>query len=193
MWYPMVDMAEQTMVSTCERGGDCGGGFFSAFNYVQEKGLPPESEDPYTARNSSCKSGLSTFPNSKITRWSYVGTSGRNPTTEQIKQAIYDHGPVTVDINGSLSSRTGVYTSCGSTGTNHMVVLDGWVDDPAYSKYGGGYWIMRNSWGTNWSEGGYMRIVYKSSGGRNCNGVGNVTAYAVVNGVENVREYLGLQ
>lgn len=61
-----------------------------------------------------------------------------------------------------------------------MTNIEGWVDDPTYAAYGGGYWIMRNSWGTSWGEDGYMRIVYKSKNGSNCNGIGNTAAYAIM-------------
>jgi len=189
MLYPIIDLAEQTLVSTCCGSGDCGGGYFDAFNYIRDKGLPVESEDPYRASNSSCKSGLHPFI--KISSWHYVGSENGGATTEQIKQAIYDHGPVTIDINGGFSGYDGrsIFTGCGSTSTNHMVVLTGWVDDPAYAAYGGGYWILRNSWGSEWGENGYMRIVYnKKNSQTKCNGAGEVTAYSVINGVENIRE-----
>jgi C1A family cysteine protease len=179
-WY---DLAEQTLVSSCESGGSCAGGYFTAFNYVRNSGLPHESQDPYTARNSSCKDGLKNVQ--KAIYWSYVGEDDGRPTTEQIKAAIFHYGPVTVDVNGGFGSYgSGVYTGCGSTGTNHMVVLDGWTDDSTYAQNGGGYWHMRNSWGTGWGEDGYMKIVYKSSRGSNCNGIGNTTAYAVIEGLE---------
>lgn len=174
-----IDLAEQTLVSSCERAGSCSGGYFSAFNYIQAPGLPDETQDPYLARNSSCKEGLK--PVQKVVSWGYVGERGSRPTTEQIKTAIMTYGPVVVDVNGSFGSYgSGVYNRCGNTGTNHMVVLDGWVDDPAYAANGGGYWIMRNSWGKSWGEAGYMNIVFKSTRGSNCNGIGNVTAYAVL-------------
>lgn len=177
------DLAEQTLVSSCERAGSCSGGYFSAFTYVRDEGLPVELDDPYTARNSSCKDGLR--PVQKIKEWKYVGSENGGPSTEQLKMAIYQYGPISVDVNGSFGSySSGVYTGCGSTGTNHMVNLEGWVDDPAYDQNGGGYWIMRNSWGENWGEAGYMKIVYKSKSGRNCNGIGNVGAYAVIPGLE---------
>lgn len=192
--YPMVtdtDMAEQTLVSSCESGGSCSGGYFSAFNYVQQKGLPPEAQDPYLARNSSCKSGLTPFHSSKITRWAYIGGDG-SPTIEQMKQAIYDHGPISVDINGGLPGSTSVLTTCGSTSPNHMVVIEGWHDDPAYAEYGGGYWYMRNSWG-DWADKGRIKIVYKKrNSSTKCWGIGGVSAYAVMDGVENLRTHLGL-
>lgn len=171
-----VNLAEQTLVSSCSNSGSCSGGYFSAFDYIQQEGLPDEGQDPYLAQNSRCKSGLT--PNMKIKRWAYVG---RNPSTEQIKTAMMMYGPISVDVNGGFGSYgEGIYNRCGSTSTNHMVTLEGWVDDPAYAEYGNGYWIMRNSWGSGWGESGYMRIVYKSKAGRNCNGIGNVAAYAVL-------------
>lgn len=179
-WF---DLAEQTLVSSCETGGSCAGGYFSAFNYVQTKGLPLESEDPYQARNTSCKSGL--HPVQKIIEWHYIGGENSSPTTTQLKQAIYNYGPISVDVNGGFGSYgSGIFDSCGSTSTNHMVVLDGWTDDAKYASNGGGYWHMRNSWGKSWGENGYMRIVYKSRSGRNCNGIGNVGAYAIVDKVQ---------
>jgi len=37
---------------------------------------------------------------------------------------------------------------------DHATNVVGWGDDATY----GGYWIMRNSWGTTWGEEGYMRM-----------------------------------
>lgn len=191
MLYPVIDLAEQTLVSTCERGGDCGGGFFSAFSYIRDTGLPVEADDPYRARNSSCKSGLVPFV--KISRWAYIGDENRGPTTEQIKQALITHGPISVDINGSLSNTKEVIKNCGSTSQNHMVNIEGYVDSPDYADYGGGYWIVRNSWGKDWGDNGYFKIVYKSRSGNRCNGIGGTAAYAVMNGIEDIGLYMGLK
>lgn len=184
-----LDLAEQTLVSTCERNGDCNGGFFDAFDYIRDKGLPKESDDPYIARNSMCKQGLR--PIAKVTRWAYVGSPNTPPTTQQLKQAIYDHGPIAVGVSGHFGSyRGGVFNQCQSTALDHMVVINGWVDDPQYARNGGGYWIVRNSWGQNFGNQGYMNIVYQSTSGRKCNGIAQIGAYATVNGIENLREYL---
>lgn len=183
-----VDLSEQAMVS-CSREGTCNGGYFSAFNYVVSPGSPAESQMPYQGRQLACPAGLR--PAAKLTRWAYVGSSRQAPTTAQLKEAIWTHGPIAVAVEGSFSSyRGGVFTRCGGTSLNHMVVLEGWTDDPAYARNGGGYWKLRNSWGAGWGEAGYMRIAYQSTSGGKCNGVGAVAAYAVMDGVENLRDHI---
>jgi C1A family cysteine protease len=173
---PVADLAEQTLVSSCSSSGSCSGGYFSAFNYTKNPGLPDEAQDPYKAYNTRCKQGLR--PVQKIVRWAYIGNrDGRGATTDQLKTAIKTYGPISVDVNGSFGSYSGgIYNNCNSSGTNHMVTLEGWDDGDGTN----GHWIMRNSWGANWGEQGYMKIVYKGRSGRNCNGIGNVAAFAVL-------------
>jgi C1A family cysteine protease len=43
---------------------------------------------------------------------------------------------------------------------NHEVMLLGWKDDSSIGN--GGYWIGKNSWGTNWGYDGFFNIEYGS-------------------------------
>lgn len=170
-------------VIDCSGSGSCNGGYFSAMNYFMKSGDPYADEYPYKGRNQRCP-GKFSEPLLKVANWAYVGTNGKSPTTEQIKSAVMTYGPVSVDIRADRNLGNyggGVFTSCGGTSTNHMVVIEGWVDDEKYKANGGGYWVVRNSWGTSWGEGGYFKIVYKSKSGSKCNGIGGTTAYAVIN------------
>jgi uncharacterized protein (TIGR03382 family) len=63
----------------------------------------------------------------------------------------------------------GVFKGSACSQANHAVVLVGWDD-------AGGYWHMRNSWGADWGENGYMRIAYGA------NVVGTSAVYAVYPG-----------
>ncbi|GAG30459.1 unnamed protein product, partial [marine sediment metagenome] len=42
----------------------------------------------------------------------------------------------------------------------HIVMIVGWKDDPSIDK--GGYWIVKNSWGTDWGYEGFFNLEYES-------------------------------
>ena len=48
---------------------------------------------------------------------------------------------------------------CEFTSVNHAVAIVGW----GYDEDDGDYWIIRNSWGPEWGEQGYMRISMTSA------------------------------
>jgi C1A family cysteine protease len=92
---------------------------------------------------------------------------------DAIKTAIMTYGVVDAAVYAGIAFQaysSGVYsdtnTSCSSypcyyTATNHAISLVGWDDNPP--EGGGGCWILRNSWGETWGEGGYMRIRYSAA------------------------------
>jgi C1A family cysteine protease len=113
--------------------------------------------------------------------WAYVGSAYGTPSVAQIKQAIYDHGPVAVAIYASDAMDAyngGIFNACEYGPVNHAVVICGWDD----TQGSNGVWFVRNSWGSIWGEGGYMRIEY------GCNRVGYAACYveydAAASGIE---------
>ncbi|RKX26064.1 MAG: hypothetical protein DRP47_08795 [Candidatus Zixiibacteriota bacterium] len=84
-------------------------------------------------------------------------------SVDAMKQAIFDYGPISVAVaaNGAMQAYgSGIFDGCDEEAPiNHAVVLVGWDD----SQGPAGVWIMRNSWGTGWGEGGYMRMPYGCS------------------------------
>jgi C1A family cysteine protease len=166
-----VDLSEQYLVSCNTDGWGCDGGFW-AHDYHQwktpngetEPGAVLESSFPYESRDAACNP-----PHPKAFRldsWQYV-CPDCTPTTAQLKQAIFEHGPLTVAVcvNDAFQSYSGgVFSGPGCSDLNHGVVLVGWNDAD-------GCWIMRNSWSSAWGEAGYMRIKYGVSG------IGTYAAY----------------
>ena len=172
------DLSEQYLVSCNSDGWGCDGGWW-AHDYHEWKflaaqpgaGARYESDFPYTATDATCMGPYNAHE--KIADWVYVGNSSSVPTTAAIKQAIYDHGPISagVCVNSAFQAYTGgVFSPTGwCFSINHGIVLVGWDDSV-------GAWILRNSWGPEWGEDGYMRIVYGKSY------VGYAAAYVVYNG-----------
>lgn len=148
-----VDLSEQYLVSCNPYGYGCNGGWFTAHNMHKPPGAVLESAFPYRAANVTC-GGPYSHPY-YIDGWAYIGSSSSVPATAAIKQAILNYGPVAaaVAVNSAFQYyRSGIFDGT-YTGINHAVTLVGWDDT-------GGYWILKNSWGTGWGENGYMRIKY---------------------------------
>ena len=117
-------------------------------------------------KNKSSKTDSSTIAVNRKARhdyfiedWAYVGNPYGVATVEQIKQAIYQYGPVSVAVcvNSAFHSYSGgVFSGPTCHSINHAVALVGWDDNQGEE----GVWFLRNSWGTGWGEDGYMRIEY---------------------------------
>jgi C1A family cysteine protease len=161
------NLSEQQLVSCNHNGWSCGGGDF-AHAIHQNPGAALGADFPYTASDERCKSNLKY--DSKIESWSYVGSSRTRASVDEIKSAIQQYGPVAVTVEATRSFeayKSGIYNACDGNGnTNHIVDIVGWNDN-------GGYWIMRNSWGSKWGEQGYMRIKY------DCNSIADEATFVV--------------
>jgi len=159
------DLSEQYLVSCNTDGWGCNGGWW-AHDYHEWK-YPPnepgpgavyESDFGYTATDAPCDGPYA--HHETIADWVYIGSSSSVPATDAIKQAILDYGPVSaaVCVDTDFQRYTGgVFNPrkpCNSV--NHAIVLVGWDDAD-------GAWILRNSWGPDWGENGYMRITYGKS------------------------------
>ena len=129
------------------------------------EGVTNETDFPYTTYDpGSCTHWGD--PTTVFDSWHRIGCND----IEAIKTAIMTYGVVDAAVyvesafqgySGGIyqDSNTSCYSNpCYDTPTNHAIALVGWDDNG-----GDGYWILRNSWGTDWGENGYMRIKYISA------------------------------
>ena len=150
------DLSEQAVVSCNPLGDDCSGGWmetaydlFISSGAVRETCMPYHEVDTDPCAQSSCEVAA------YLDSYYYV-----DETVEAIKTAMLG-GPVAcaIAVCGGFSSYTGGCYEESCSEINHGVLLVGWDD----SMCGGeGAWILKNSWGPDWGENGYMYIKYGS-------------------------------
>jgi hypothetical protein len=133
-------------------------------NYLVEYGVPDEACWPYPhvdkammfPKNTTCPNWQERTV--KIKNWSYLPAGDINA----IKEAIVNNAPVPAHLNVYKDFKyyqRGVYThKWGESIALHCVCIMGYQDDPRIPS--GGYWIVKNSWGTNWGDEGWFKIAY---------------------------------
>ena len=175
------DLSEQWLVSCNTWDMGCGGGGTAHdFHWFQTDpcggtGAVMEADFPYEAEDLPCNCP---YPHAYvIDGWDWVNDVTWQPTTDEIKAAILEYGPVTCEVssNSALQSYDGGIFNYCTENINHIVALVGWDDTQGDE----GIWIMRNSWGAGWGEAGYCRIQY------GCSLIGNGASFVDI-GLENV-------
>jgi C1A family cysteine protease len=81
---------------------------------------------------------------------------GSDMTVTSVQRDMMANGPVCGALNADqLQTYTsGIFDSSDcSTQVNHGITFVGWGVENGVK-----YWIIKNSWGTDWGENGYFRI-----------------------------------
>merc|ERR1712034_206602 len=78
-----------------------------------------------------------------------------------LQRALAEEGPVSIAINVAWSFQMyydGVYDAddCKTDHLNHAILAVGYGHD---DSEGLDYWIVKNSWGQDWGEEGYIRMA----------------------------------
>ena len=173
----LPSLAEQQLVDCSGRYGNygCQGGWYqSCWRYVRDAGgIQGESSYRYTARQGRCR-----FNRGQVVA-TCSGYHDTQPGSESdLTNALASVGPVSVAIDASASTfrsyRSGVHysRSCSSRRLNHAVLAAGYG-----SEGGQDYFLVKNSWGTRWGAGGYIKMARNR--GNNC-GIASKPSYPLV-------------
>ncbi|KAG2815615.1 hypothetical protein PC129_g17407 [Phytophthora cactorum] len=153
--------SEQQLVGCDSQNLGCGGGApVYAYEYIQKNGLCAENAYPYTSSNgggASCSASCSKSQTG-ITGYERINEGDEAGLVEALKSQ-----PVVVAVasgNAAWKQYTGgVMSTCETTQVDHAVLVVGY-DDNTFK--------VRNSWGENWGEAGYVRMARSSSGVGTC-------------------------
>lgn len=134
-----------------------GGNTETAFDYVKNAGgLETDEVYPYTSYYDVTGSCTSNSADYVVTVDDYYSLSDEDSMISH----IFSTGPISVCLDASSWSSyvSGIITTCGMD-VDHCVQAVGINMDE-------GYWIVRNSWGTEWGNDGY---IWLASGSNMCN------------------------
>jgi len=179
--------SEQQIVSCTENPMDCGGSGGCdgataelAMDYVMRSGCVTADERPYTETTSECPASmksrqlephpvsgaLKASPQALVAHKALGGaafgmTGWRRLPDNQLEPvllALVNEGPAVVSLHAGAEwnmYETGILDSCEKdTVIDHAVMLLGFGVDQ-----GTKYWHIQNSWGNDWGEDGYLRIL----------------------------------
>nr|CAQ03433.1 silcatein 2 [Spongilla lacustris]CAQ54052.1 silicatein alpha 4 [Spongilla lacustris] len=154
-----VTLSEQNIIDCSVPYGNhgCSGGdTYTALKYVIDNGgIDTESSCSFQAKQSSCQY------NSKNSGASATGVINIAFGSESdLLAAVATVGPVAIAVDANTNAfrfyQSGVFdsSSCSNTKLNHAMLVTG------YGSYNGkDYWLVKNSWGKNWGDSGYILMV----------------------------------
>lgn len=152
----LVSLSEQELIDCDIRNGNegCDGGDMEiAFEFIRKQGgLTTEKDYPYLGIDGICNKAKAR--NQAVSISGYENVPAHN---ENLLKAAVAHQPVSVAIDAGgyafqLYSR-GIFSgSCGKD-LNHGVTIVGYGEEK-----GNKYWLVKNSWATDWGESGYIRM-----------------------------------
>jgi len=166
-WYlatgELLELAPQQFVDCVENPRECGGTggcegatVDIAYQYLEQAGgLALEKDYPYQAKDGTCNTGVRKAAN--ITKF-YTAKENEYDSV----MAALQNGPLAVAVDASawFSYTSGIFDGCNQAqpDINHGVQLVGYGEEN-----GKAYWKIRNSWGSSWAEGGYIRLLRHTS------------------------------
>jgi len=150
-----IKLAPQQIVDCDTTDAGCDGGDPpSAYEYIiQTGGMEPSKDYPYTAVDGTCNFQKKDVA-ANIKSWKYA-TEDYSETT--LQQNLVGWGPLSICVDASnwQDYQNGVmsWEECAWVNLlDHCVQLVGYQTKTS----NGDYWIVRNSWGTEWGINGYI-------------------------------------
>jgi len=162
----LVGLSEQNLVDcdhecttyenqqSCDAG--CDGGLQpNAYNYIiKTGGIDTEASYPYEAVDDTCRFNSKNI-GAKISNWTFVSS---NET--EMAAYLVANGPLAIAadaIEWQFYFGGVFYAPCG-TQLDHGILIVGYGVETDIFDQTMPYWIVKNSWGADWGDSGYLYI-----------------------------------
>ncbi|MBF0318482.1 MAG: hypothetical protein HQL01_01580 [Nitrospirae bacterium] len=165
-----INLSEQIVVS-CSGAGNCskGGDIYKTSKFLRDNGTLGAYCFQYQAQQLPCSQACPDWFQNNVqrARFNSFYVIGDNTTVTNcdansrcggMKSAIAKTGPIVIWMrvySDLLHYKSGIYSRVSSATMEggHYVLVVGYNND-------GQYFIVKNSWGTDWGESGFFRIAY---------------------------------
>jgi hypothetical protein len=142
----------------CGGKGGCDGATAElAYQFIQEVGIPLEDELHYSAKTETCSVNVDQpWPVARRVRlqgWRQLPTNQAEP----FMQALVQDGPAVVAVAADtwFNYNSGVFNACKKDAViSHAVLAKGFGEDNGHK-----YYLIQNSWGSDWGERGHIRLA----------------------------------
>uniref|UniRef100_A0A6P7GU79 Cathepsin L-like proteinase n=1 Tax=Diabrotica virgifera virgifera TaxID=50390 RepID=A0A6P7GU79_DIAVI len=143
-----IPLSPQNLVDCSTQNDGCDGGDqVLAFKFIKSSGISSEADYPYVGVDQKC------HKNVHKTVSTISGYKHLSANENALISALSSVGPISVSVDASVWSlyAGGLFDErdCG-TDINHAVLAAGYTDE---------YILVKNSWGTDWGEEGYIRLA----------------------------------
>ena len=164
-----INVSTQNFVDCVSLDYGCSGGWMDdALAYAERTGVETDGDYPYVAVSQNCQANVS---ESTIKPTAYVNIP---PGDDNLRKALLVLGPVSIALDAtykfqSYNASDNIFNddSCDATMPDHALLLTGYNDVE-------GYWIVKNSWNSDWGRDGYIYI------NNSVPNVCGISSYAVV-------------
>lgn len=168
--------SEQQLVDCATESDGCGGGWMEyGYNHIiKAGGVMRRSDYPYLAKeNGNCLIEESKFVG-KLKDYMYIP---KWDCSTMVKALNINPLAAAIDAGYMEWYQSGVYSVdyCGDK-PNHAVSIVGYGDE---WKTGQDYWLVRNTFGENWGEGGYIRMDRNAQRSTGLCGICTRTSFAL--------------
>ncbi|XP_065222868.1 procathepsin L-like [Planococcus citri] len=159
----LVDLSPQELIDCSNQNGNygCEGGDpRKAFHYIEDNGIQTEESYPFQGKNlKSCRKDLK---GQKIAKNSTIILTKITEKNETEMKRILVNGPILAVIdayaNSFINYQGGIYygKDCDKIGKHNVLIVGYGVTNTSRKEE---FWIVKNSWGTDWGEEGYIRMA----------------------------------